>query len=170
MLMTQLTAVRLQTLPPRRARSVTFLVVVCDASHRGVFFLRSFDPRPPFFRVGRHIRTTMAHFYGRVDSWDVVNEALAADCSGSMESNVFLRKLGPGYVDDCFRVAHQVCCRFHIWLFVVHPAREPFRTREDALTEGLGGWKLSCVLFFVSPDMFLRITNFYIQTKKSVPC
>eukprot|EP00903_Cladosiphon_okamuranus_P011673 g10979.t1 len=56
----------------------------------------------------RHIRTTMAHFYGRVDSWDVVNEALAADFSGNMEDNVFLRKLGPGYVDDCFRVAHQI--------------------------------------------------------------
>lgn len=56
----------------------------------------------------RHIRTTMGHFYGRIESWDVVNEALSADCSGRMEENVFLRKLGPGYVDDCFRVAHQV--------------------------------------------------------------
>lgn len=50
----------------------------------------------------------MGHFYGRVDSWDVVNEALRADCSGEMEDNVYLRKLGPGYIDDCFRVAHQV--------------------------------------------------------------
>lgn len=50
----------------------------------------------------------MGHFYGRVQSWDVVNEALSTDCSGRMEDNVFLRKLGPGYVDDCFRVAHQV--------------------------------------------------------------
>lgn len=58
--------------------------------------------------IGRHIRTTMGHFYGRVESWDVVNEALRQDCSGRMEDNVFLRKLGPGYVDDCFRVAHQV--------------------------------------------------------------
>ncbi|CAM9241385.1 unnamed protein product [Ectocarpus fasciculatus] len=56
----------------------------------------------------RHIRTTMGHFYGRVGSWDVVNEALCQDCSGRMEDNVFLRKLGPGYVDDCFRVAHQI--------------------------------------------------------------
>ncbi|CAM9495504.1 unnamed protein product, partial [Hapterophycus canaliculatus] len=56
----------------------------------------------------RHIRTTMAHFYGRVESWDVVNEALSVDCTGAMEDNVYLRKLGPGYVDDCFRVAHQI--------------------------------------------------------------
>lgn len=50
----------------------------------------------------------MGHFYGRVNSWDVVNEALNADASGTMQDNVFLRKLGPGYIDDCFRVAHQV--------------------------------------------------------------
>lgn len=50
----------------------------------------------------------MAHFYGRVESWDVVNEALSVDCTGAMEDNIYLRKLGPGYVDDCFRVAHQV--------------------------------------------------------------
>lgn len=50
----------------------------------------------------------MGHFYGRVNSWDVVNEALAYDCSGRMADNVYLKKLGPGYVEDCFRVAHQV--------------------------------------------------------------
>lgn len=50
----------------------------------------------------------MAHFYGRVESWDVVNEALDQDCGGGMQDNVFFRKLGPGYVEDCFRVAHQV--------------------------------------------------------------
>lgn len=56
----------------------------------------------------RHIRTTVGHFYGRVSSWDVVNEALSYDGSGAMCDTVFLRKLGAGYVDDCFRVAHQV--------------------------------------------------------------
>lgn len=56
----------------------------------------------------RHIQTTVGHFYGRIEWWDVVNEALSVDCSGRMEDNVFLRKLGPNYVEDCFRVAHQV--------------------------------------------------------------
>ncbi|CAM9162091.1 unnamed protein product [Choristocarpus tenellus] len=59
----------------------------------------------------RHIRTTVGHFYGRCVSWDVVNEALnhaKQDCSGNLADNVFLRKLGPSYIDDCFRVAHQV--------------------------------------------------------------
>lgn len=50
----------------------------------------------------------MGHFYGRVKYWDVVNEALSVNNTGEMQDNVFLRKLGPGYVDDCFRVAHQV--------------------------------------------------------------
>ncbi|CAM9283040.1 unnamed protein product, partial [Ascophyllum nodosum] len=61
----------------------------------------------PQFAENMHIRTTMGYFYGRVESWDVVNEALSVDCSGRMEDNVYLRKLGPGYIDDCFRVAHQ---------------------------------------------------------------
>ena len=37
--------------------------------------------------------------------WDVVNEALAPD--GSLAENVFYRKLGPGYIEDCFRWAHE---------------------------------------------------------------
>lgn len=52
----------------------------------------------------RHIYTTMAHFRGRIKMWDVVNESLAPD--GSLAKNIFLRKLGPGYIEECFRWAH----------------------------------------------------------------
>jgi len=52
----------------------------------------------------RHIYTTMAHFRGRIKMWDVVNESLAPD--GSLANNIFLRKLGPGYIEECFRWAH----------------------------------------------------------------
>ena len=53
----------------------------------------------------RHIFTTCGHFRGRVESWDVVNEALAPD--GSLADNVFLRKMGPGYIAQAFRWAKQ---------------------------------------------------------------
>lgn len=53
----------------------------------------------------RHIFTTCGHFRGRVESWDVVNEALAPD--GSLADNVFLRKMGPGYIAQAFRWAQQ---------------------------------------------------------------
>ncbi len=53
----------------------------------------------------RHIFTTMAHFRGRIHTWDVVNEALSPD--GSLAENIFLRKIGPAYIEKCFRWAHQ---------------------------------------------------------------
>lgn len=87
------------------------------------------DALAPFRRHPRHIRTTVGHFYGRVDYWDVVNEALSVDNSGRMENNVFLRKLGPGYLDDCFRVAHQV------WM--PQPARA---LGPNALCRGVGAY------------------------------
>lgn len=53
----------------------------------------------------RHIFTTMGHFRGRIKCWDVVNESLAPD--GTLAQNIFLRKLGPGYIEQCFRWAHE---------------------------------------------------------------
>ena len=53
----------------------------------------------------RHIFTTMGHFRGRIKCWDVVNESLAPD--GTLAQNVFLRKLGPSYIEQCFRWAHE---------------------------------------------------------------
>jgi endo-1,4-beta-xylanase len=42
---------------------------------------------------------------GRIKVWDVVNEALAPD--GTLADNVFLQKIGPSYIEQCFRWAHQ---------------------------------------------------------------
>lgn len=56
-------------------------------------------------QMRRHIFTTMGHFRGRIKYWDVVNEALAPD--GSLANNIFLRKLGPGYIEQAFRWAHE---------------------------------------------------------------
>lgn len=53
----------------------------------------------------RHIFTVMGYFRGRIQTWDVVNESLAPD--GSLADNVFLQKLGPSYIEDAFRWAHQ---------------------------------------------------------------
>lgn len=56
-------------------------------------------------QLRRHIFTTMGHFRGRIRTWDVVNEALAPD--GTLADTIFLRKLGPGYIEECFRWAHE---------------------------------------------------------------
>ena len=55
--------------------------------------------------VRKHIRTTMSYFRGRIKTWDVVNESLASD--GSLVENVFYRKMGPNYIEECFRMAHE---------------------------------------------------------------
>jgi GH35 family endo-1,4-beta-xylanase len=53
-----------------------------------------------------HIRSVAGRFRGRVVAWDVVNEAVAEDGSGLRDS-LFLQKLGPGYLADAFRLAHE---------------------------------------------------------------
>src|SRR5262249_48286796 len=52
-----------------------------------------------------HVRPTLARYGGRLLAWDVVNEAIADDGSG-LRITVYLRKLGPDYVAEAFRLAH----------------------------------------------------------------
>ncbi|WP_367129656.1 endo-1,4-beta-xylanase [Saccharothrix sp. HUAS TT1] len=52
-----------------------------------------------------HVQTTVRRFRGAVWQWDVVNEAVEED--GSLRDTVWLRALGPGYVADAFRWAHE---------------------------------------------------------------
>jgi len=66
--------------------------------------LEGMEPRAVREAVRRHIFTTMGHFRGRITMWDVVNEALAKD--GTLVENVFYRKMGPNYIEECFRWAH----------------------------------------------------------------
>jgi endo-1,4-beta-xylanase len=52
-----------------------------------------------------HITTMVGHYRGRVAAWDVVNEAVADD--GSLRDTIWLRGIGPEYVDMAFRWAHE---------------------------------------------------------------
>lgn len=53
-----------------------------------------------------HIHTVVGHFRGRVDEWDVVNEAVEDD-RGALRDTVWLRLIGPDYVDLAFRFARE---------------------------------------------------------------
>ena len=68
-------------------------------------FLEDMTPSQVGEAVKRHIFTTMNYFKGRIKMWDVVNESLASD--GSLVENVFYRKMGPDYIEQCFRWAHE---------------------------------------------------------------
>lgn len=50
-----------------------------------------------------HITTIVSKYKGRIDSWDVVNEALNED--GTLRKSVFLNTLGEQYLVDAFKLA-----------------------------------------------------------------
>lgn len=62
----------------------------------------------------RHIFNVVGHFKGRIWHWDVANEVI--DDDGELRDTIFLRTLGPGYIADAFRWAHQADPRARLYL------------------------------------------------------
>jgi endo-1,4-beta-xylanase len=56
----------------------------------------------------RHIRGVVGHYKGRVAAWDVVNEAIADGPNGELRADSPFTVLGPTFVDEAFRVTHEV--------------------------------------------------------------
>jgi endo-1,4-beta-xylanase len=52
-----------------------------------------------------HIATVVGHYRGHVEQWDVVNEAV--DFRGMLIRSIWLRVIGPDYLDLAFRWAHE---------------------------------------------------------------
>jgi endo-1,4-beta-xylanase len=55
----------------------------------------------------RHIQGVAGHFKGRIAQWDVVNEAIAEGDSGALREDSPFTPLGPTFIDDAFRAAHE---------------------------------------------------------------
>ncbi|MFE3601777.1 non-reducing end alpha-L-arabinofuranosidase family hydrolase [Streptomyces sp. NPDC059142] len=55
--------------------------------------------------MNNHITTVMNHYKGKVQTWDVVNEAFADGGSGGHRPSVFQNLLGDGFVEQAFRTA-----------------------------------------------------------------
>ncbi|WP_437801133.1 endo-1,4-beta-xylanase [Sorangium sp. So ce693] len=60
----------------------------------------------------RHITQVMGHFKDRVDTWDVVNEAVQTDSDTGvgnprMRPSVFLNQIGENYIDLAFQIARE---------------------------------------------------------------
>jgi endo-1,4-beta-xylanase len=55
--------------------------------------------------VREHIRAVVARYKGKVYAWDVVNEAIGD--SEALRPSVLLYKLGPDFIADAFRTAHE---------------------------------------------------------------
>ena len=60
-----------------------------------------------------HIEMTVSRYADRIWAWDVVNEAIADGLTGNeappdrLRDNIFVQRLGPGYIGDAFRRARE---------------------------------------------------------------
>jgi len=61
-----------------------------------------------------HIMVEAGHFKGQVYAWDVVNEPL--DDSGTLRDTIWLQKLGPSYIADAFRWAHEAAPNAQLYI------------------------------------------------------
>jgi endo-1,4-beta-xylanase len=70
-------------------------------------WLTSRDWTPDALRavLKQHITAEVRHYRGKVYSWDVVNEAFNED--GTYRETIWYKTLGPGYIADALRWAHQ---------------------------------------------------------------
>jgi endo-1,4-beta-xylanase len=62
----------------------------------------------------QHILDEVGHFRGKLYQWDVVNEVI--DDNGNLRDTIWLRNLGPGYIADAFRWAHQADPKVKLYL------------------------------------------------------
>ncbi|HEY9524607.1 MAG TPA: endo-1,4-beta-xylanase [Thermopolyspora sp.] len=61
-----------------------------------------------------HITQVVHHYRGKLYSWDVVNEAFNED--GTYRETLFYNLLGPGYIADALRWAHEADPRAKLYL------------------------------------------------------
>ena len=70
-------------------------------------FMQNIDNKEEtLFHVKNHINTLMNRYKGKIDAWDVVNEAFEED--GSFRESVFYKNLGQNYIEDVFVLAAKV--------------------------------------------------------------
>ncbi|MFC4059115.1 endo-1,4-beta-xylanase [Planomonospora corallina] len=62
----------------------------------------------------KHIMTEVGRYRGKIRAWDVVNEVV--DDSGNLRESIWLAHLGPGYIADAFRWAHQADPRAKLYI------------------------------------------------------
>ena len=56
-------------------------------------------------RMRNHIHTVVGRYKGRIDGWDVVNEALNED--GTLRETPWMRIIGEDYLEKAFQFAHE---------------------------------------------------------------
>ena len=66
------------------------------------------DARAAAAAIQDHIHQMCRHYAGKIQSWDVVNEAILTKGGiNGLRKSVFLEKIGPDYLDIAFRTARE---------------------------------------------------------------
>ncbi|KAI9035694.1 endo-1,4-beta-xylanase [Aspergillus affinis] len=68
------------------------------------YVLNITDPTVLRATMRAHFKAIMHRYNGKMDRWDVVTEALKTQ-GGGLNDNIFSKVLGPGYIENAFRIA-----------------------------------------------------------------
>lgn len=66
---------------------------------------RQLDAREAKRLMEEHVTAVASHYAGRVQSWDVVNEAIDPQASDGMRTSLWMQALGPDYIPLAFAAA-----------------------------------------------------------------
>jgi endo-1,4-beta-xylanase len=70
------------------------------------WIIRGKFTREEFIKILRdHIKTVMGRYKGKINKWNVVNEAI--DDNNKLREGVWLDNIGPNYIEMAFRFAHE---------------------------------------------------------------
>ena len=63
-------------------------------------------------RMSHHIQTLMGRYHGKINGWDVVNEAV--EDAGGWRQSPWFQIMGPQYMERAFALAHEVDPKCHL--------------------------------------------------------
>ena len=95
------------------------------------------DPDQLRAAMFEHFNTIMDRYHGKMDRWDVVTEALSTFGGTGLQHNYFYNVLGPGYVAEAFRIAHEADPEAK--LFINENLVEYFPAKEKELYDLVAG-------------------------------
>jgi endo-1,4-beta-xylanase len=86
-------------------------------------------------RMKDHIDTVVGRYKGKIQSWDVVNEALNED--GTLRQSEWYKIIGPDYIEKAFQFAHEADPAVQLFYNDYNLENEPKRNGAIALVKKL---------------------------------